>query len=129
MTANIIDASVSRKNLPYHERLIITGLQSLEHRRLIIDLILCYNILNNYSCLDFNDFFSYNSSHVTLRHQFKLSIPRFKCNRRTFFFSCRIVPIWNSLPAGAVSAPSTKSFKFAISKIDFSKFLTFPTIF
>ena len=33
-------------NVSYHDRLEILGLHSLEHRRVITDLVLCYKILN-----------------------------------------------------------------------------------
>ena len=41
----------------YSERLTILQLQSLEHRRLILDLVLCFNIVHGYIALSFNDFF------------------------------------------------------------------------
>ena len=44
-------------NYTYSERLSILQLQSLEHRRLIFDLVLCFNIVHGYIALSFNDFF------------------------------------------------------------------------
>ena len=43
--------------LSYEQRLRRSKLQSLEHRRLISDLITCYNIVHGHSSLKFSDFF------------------------------------------------------------------------
>ena len=47
--------------LLYAERLALLKLQSLEHRRLISDLVMCFNIVHNNNCLNFNDLFHFQS--------------------------------------------------------------------
>ena len=91
------------QHLPYHERLATLKLQSLEHRRLIADLVMCYNIVRNLNCLNTTDFFNINTNNSLRGHSFKLVVPIAKTNIRKFFFACRIVPVWNSLPNDLVT--------------------------
>ena len=102
-------------NKSYAERLHLLHLQSLEHRRLLFDLIFCFNIVRGFTALSFNDFFSLSQNTSTRGHTFKLVVPIAKTNTRKYFFSSRIVPIWNSLPQQFVSAPSTAKFKSLIT--------------
>ena len=46
-------------NLSYSERIKILKLQSLEHRRLLLDLVQTFKIIHNLFSLKFADFFSY----------------------------------------------------------------------
>ena len=39
-------------------------------------------------------------------------------------FACRVVNIWNSLPAECTNFSSLNSFRHSLSSVDFSKFLT-----
>ena len=45
------------RNMTYAERLAVTGLHTLELRRLHADLIMCYKIVFHLTKLDFNEFF------------------------------------------------------------------------
>ena len=76
-------------NLPYSERLSKLSLQSLEHRRFLFDLVICFNIVHGHTALRFNDFFSFSKATSTRGHQFKLCIPLDKSNLHKFFFSSR----------------------------------------
>ena len=112
-------------HLSYAERLSLLKLESLEHRRLIADLVFCFNILKGSNCIQPSDFFS-PSLNMNLRgHPLKLTVPLAKTNTRKFFFSNRIVPIWNSLPADLVLSPNVESFKFKLRKTDLNKHLIF----
>jgi hypothetical protein len=112
-------------HLSYAERLSLLKLESLEHRRLIADLVFCFNILKGNNCIQPSDFFS-PSLNTNLRgHPLKLTVPLAKTNTRKFFFANRIVPIWNSLPADLVLSPSVESFKFKLRKTDLNKHLIF----
>jgi hypothetical protein len=113
-------------NLSYEDRLTKLQLQSLEHRRLLFDLTMCFNIIHGFTALNFDDFFIFSKTTSTRGHQFKLVIPLDRTNLRKFFFSSRVIPIWNSLPPHCVCATSTSNFKKRISNHDFSPFLNFP---
>ena len=47
----------------------------------------------------------------TRGHSLKIFVPRCRTDVRARFFSCRVVPLWNSLPEDVVAAPSVSSFK------------------
>ena len=119
-----------RKSLSYAERLTNLKLQSLEHRRMIFDLILVFKIIHGFSCLHFDDFFSFaNNNRSSRGHSFRLYIPINKNNTCHFFFSSRVILVWNSLPEIIVSSPNPISFKKALIRHDLSKFLHFPIFF
>ena len=46
------------RHLPYADRLATLGIQSLEHRRLISDLTMCYNIIHHNNSLNQQTFFN-----------------------------------------------------------------------
>ena len=114
--------------LTYSDRLTTLNLQSLEHRRLIIDLILCYKIIHKNTSISFSDFFKFPYKISPRSHSLHLSIPRLKSNTHKSSFAYRIVSTWNSLPENIVTAPSSKHFKKLIEKFDLSKFLIYPCI-
>ena len=101
----------SLNNLSYSERLSVLGLQTLEHRRLITDLLSCYNIINGHSALQFSDFFTYSPCTTLRGHQHKLELPLCKNNTSKYFFSSRIIKPWNSLAAELISIQNPKLFK------------------
>ena len=115
-------------HLTYAERLSILGLQSLEHRRLIADLIMTFNIISKQNSIGPN-FFKFNTNNNLRGHPFKLSVPLAKTNIQKFHFSNRIVSAWNSLPTNLVTSSSTFLFKRQIRKINLDKYLVFPTIY
>ena len=93
-------------NKTYMERLSLLQLQSLEHRRLISDLVTCYNIVHQLTSISFNDFFTFSNA-PTRGHLIKFTVPIAKNDTRKFFFASRIVPVWNSLHLKIVSASNT----------------------
>ena len=112
----------------YVDRLQILGLQTLEHRRLLGDLLMCYKIIHGLVALNFDEFFSF-SPNTTLRgHPYKLTVPLNKCNRSKYFFSSRVVPIWISLPVAVVMSKNVFSFKMSVRKFDLSRYLIVPSI-
>ena len=60
----------------------------------------------------------------TRGHAYKLLLPRFTTDCRKFFFSTRVVRIWNNLPTD-VDFTSVKSFVRAISRINFTIYCDF----
>ena len=105
-------------NLSYSSRLSKTKLQSLEHRRLIADLITCFNIVKGFSSINLSDLFTPSHNLSSRGHPLRLQVPIAKNSTRHNFFSCCIVKVWNSLPATIVLSPSTNSFKIQIKKHD-----------
>jgi len=47
-----------------------------------------------------------------------------RCDVRKYFFSCRIVDVWNSLSDTVVKSTSVASFKNNLGAVDLSRFLT-----
>ena len=89
----------------YAQRLTNLQLQSLEHRRIICDLVMTFNIIHGFTALNFDDFFSFSTNLSSRGHPFKLNFPLFTNNNyKKHFFSSRIVPIWNALPINLVMA-------------------------
>ena len=70
-------------------------------------------------------FFTFSDNHRLRGHSQKLVVPKSRLNCRKYGFSTRVVPIWNSLPQGAIDCRSVPSFKRFISSIDFSQFLRY----
>jgi hypothetical protein len=114
-------------NFTYAERLALLQLQSLEHRRLISDMVTCYNIVHGNIALSFNDFFSFSNNSSSRGHSLKLNVPITRTDTRKYFFSARVVKTWNALPANLVHAPSMHSFKKQINKLNFNDTLVLPT--
>ena len=114
------------QSLPYLERLSILGLQTLESRRLINDLVLCFKIVHGMSSILFSDFFSFSKIKATRGHQFRLTPPLLKSNLHKSSYTYRVVAPWNSLPESIVSAGSVQQFKKLVSKSDLTKFLVYP---
>ena len=116
------------QNLNYCERLQILKLKSLEHRRLIIDLVTCYNIIHNNIIITRNNFFTFFTSTNLRGHPFRLSIlPIIKNNTHRSFFSVRTIKIWNALPTEIVTAKNINIFKTRLNRQDLSKFLIGPS--
>ena len=78
-------------HLSYPERLSVLRLQSLEHRRLIADLIMTFNIITGRNSIDPNFFFKINTGNLR-GHPFKLSVPLTKTNTHKFVFASRGSP-------------------------------------
>ena len=107
------------RHLSYPEKLAKLNLYSLEYRRLRGDLIETFKILKGYTRVDISTFFTlFNSLEISTRgHLLKLEKHRFHCNTRKFFFSNRVVDIWNSLPHDVVSIETVNGFKTKLDKI------------
>ena len=115
-------------NLPYNERLKTLKLQSLEHRRLMADLSMTYNILHDKISVN-NKLFTLNPNRNLRGHPLKITVPLAKTNTHKFFFSNRIISVWNSLPAPVVLSRSTLSFKHNLKHINLDKYLIFQSIY
>ena len=114
------------KSLNYSTRLSIMKLDSLEGRRLYKDMTFCYNIINGYVDIEFDEFFQFADSGLRRnRHSQTLKVPNCKINSRKYNFSSRVVSCWNSLPQRVIDSRSTDVFKRSIRELDFSRFLKY----
>jgi hypothetical protein len=113
------------KRLSYLERLANLNLTTLEARRLHIDLCLCYRIVNGLVDTNLSDMFTFAADCGSTRgHPLKLVKPHARVNSRMFFFSVRIVDVWNSLPVNVVTANTYRQFKCGIANVNLDKFLS-----
>ena len=103
-------------------RLNRLGLRTLEYRRLMLDLQLCYKITHGLVCPGLLSLFAPNTG-PTRGHKYKLLVPSAWVNPRKHSFASRVVVVWNYLPSAVVDAPSLSSFKLRLRPIDFSHFL------
>ena len=94
------------KDKPYSERLLCTGLESLEKRRIRGDLIQVFKMLKDENKVDFSKYFILQDSNRTRGHSYKLFKERSHLDLRKNFFSQRVVNTWNNLPQAVVDAVS-----------------------
>jgi len=95
-------------------RLKYLDLQSLELRRLIVDLIWCYKIVFGLVDIDVN------VPHIR-GHVYKL-YKAYSSGIRSSFFCERVINVWNSLPAD-IDFSTGNTFKRGIDCVDFTHFL------
>ncbi len=101
----------------YESRLLFLNLQSLEHRRLIRDLVFLYKCTHNLVHLDTSNLYVITPSSRNFRgeHSFRLSLPfRIPGTKRSSVLS-RTIDMWNRLPSATVNALCTKQFSQLIS--------------
>jgi hypothetical protein len=102
------------RNLPYPERLHVLGLCPLRDRRISLDLINVYKILNGYYSFNCN-LFSYAHTTYLRGHGLKLRKERFHKLIRQHFFCLRVVNLWNDLPEHVVYSVTLSIFKRNLS--------------
>ena len=103
------------QNFTYHQRLVSLSLDSLELRRIRLDLIYTYKIVFGLCDLRMTDFFS-KATCLTLRgHRHRLYLPTTRNSARYNFYSHRIIGAWNSLPVEKVNFNSLNSFRNSLS--------------
>ena len=104
-------------NVPYMNRLEIVGLESLEIRRIKLDLVFMYKILNGLVDLNHEDYLTFNEN-STRGHDFKINVQYSRVNCRKYFFINRTIPIWNSLDANIVNSDTVFEFKRKLNSFD-----------
>ena len=68
--------------------------------------------IRGFDGLQKSDFFTQNKCQYNTRgHQFKLYKDNYSTSIRENFFTNRVIPMWNSLPARMVGAESVNGFK------------------
>ena len=104
----------------YAERLTFFKMESLEYRRLLADIYMTFKLVRGLVDVNVHQFFrvvhpTYNlrRNSVQLRAD---SVSHVDC--RQFYFSNRVVGVWNSLSDHVVTAPSLAAFKRRLRKGD-----------
>ena len=105
-------------NLSYAERLKECNLLSLEKRRLRGDLIEVFKLLKGLDKVDYRKFFQLNIGSRTRGHSFKVVKNRSNLDLRKYFFSQRVVDVWNRLPQSVVDADTVNTFKNRLDKCE-----------
>ena len=99
------------KNTPYHKRLEILKLPSLQHRRKRGNMIQVYKIVKGFVRIDTNKLFEIREKSRTRGHCFKMYKEHAVRLARKNNFPQKIINNWNSLPDEVVNAPSINVFK------------------
>ena len=103
-------------NLCYQERLKYLQLPTLAYRRVRGDMIEVYKILTNKYDDEVNRNLGLSKNTCTRGNSLKLSTVRTKYDKRKYFFTIRVVSVWNSLPDSVITAQSINAFKREIDK-------------
>ena len=111
------------KSLSYFERIKELRCDTLERRRLLFDLVMCFKIFNHFVDVNFTDFFQTPIAKFTRGHTYKLFVCHTRTKARANFFASYIVKVWNSLPCDVVNAKYVYEFKAHIKTFNFSNFL------
>jgi len=119
--------SCNLRNVPYRVRLNTLGLWSLEHGRLIADLVMFYKITHNLVHLNLSNCFSPITNSVTRGHSLRVFVKNCRTNTRFNFFAIKTARIWNTLNEKTVTAPSVTSFKNLLYKENLDSFLVFKS--
>ena len=95
--------------MSYADRINLLQLESLEERRLRLDLLFAYKILFGLVNINWSNMFAFNELAVTRGHSYKLYAKSNRIIVRHSFFCNRVVNVRNRLPASDFK--SFKTFK------------------
>lgn len=111
--------------LSYAERLRRLSAETLEQRRLKLNLTMVYNILHGIVDINADSIFDCVNVDIVHTRGHNLRIIKEHCNLncRANSFACRNVNAWNCLPSDCVNCSSTLSFKNRLDCIDLTQFL------
>ncbi len=104
------------RDISYADRLKLTGLISLEKRRVRGDLIQVFKMIKGFDRVDYKNFFEICTVSKTRGHSYKMVKKCFRGDLRKNFFSQRVINSWNSLPQNVVDAETVNSFKNRLDK-------------
>jgi len=103
--------------LAYADRLDCLKLWTLEERRVRADLIEVYKIVHGLSAIPFSSIFEFENSGRTKGHSLKLRKKRCRLDLRLYFFSERVVSLWNCLDERTVKSASLNCFKGNLTRL------------
>ena len=102
--------------LLYEERLKKCGLTTLRFRRIRGDVIEAYKIITGKYDSDVAPKLQLSHISNTRGNEYKLETYRTKYDLRKYFFTNRIINVWNSLPNHIVKACTVNQFKTGLDK-------------
>ena len=103
----------------YPGRLKLLKLHSLETRRQILDLCMCYNIVFNHVNIDCNEFFVIDQQARTRGNSRKIrKLENSRVNARQHFFSVRVIDEWNKLSDDVIMSENVSIFKRKLLSLD-----------
>jgi len=103
------------KDLTYCQRLARLKLDSLELRRVRLDLMFTYKLVFGLTDLKLSDFFLLRSDAKSRGHRYKLFLPGCSSTTRHNYFTHRVARIWNNLPENSTNFSSLALFKRSLS--------------
>jgi len=103
------------KNMNYYKRLKTLNVESLELRRIRLDLLYTYKILFGLVDVNANELFIPVYNDNRRGHSFKLFRPTCKSSARFNSFSNRVINIWNNLPPDQIDFSSFLKFKKSLN--------------
>ena len=120
-------------NHSYLQRLTYLKIESLELRRIYLDLAIVHKSIRGLITADINQHFSFaiqasESAVRTRGHPFKLKTTRCRLNIAHNLFFNRVVSTWNGLLAHIVNIESFLRFKKALRTINFQSLITFDSV-
>ena len=104
------------RNKSYENRLKELNLFPLTKRRIRGDLIEVFKIFNGFTNVVPENLFTLDRSSSTRNNGFKISRKRFVTNEAKYFFTNRVVNVWNGLPSDVVNSNTIESFKNRLDK-------------
>ena len=109
------------RSTSYEDKLKEIGLWTLEKRRQMFDMVQVYKILNDVGNIDVNiSKISVDANQrISTRSQsdpLNLVKKRNSLDIRKYFFTERVVDIWNKLPSKVKHAPTLRAFKYELKK-------------
>ncbi len=110
------------RDLSYGERLHILNSVPLELRRLHLDLIFLFKLLHGHFDIDVAKFFEFKHNR-TRGHSWALNKKYSNKDQKKFFFTQRIVNIWNFLPDTVIQSATVTAFKKSLHSINLERLL------
>jgi len=104
-------ASRDWKTLTYCQRLTRLKLDSLELRRVCLDLIFTYKLVFGLTDLKLSHFFVLRNDARSRGHPYKLFLPGCSSTTRHNYFAHRVAWTWNKLPEDSTNFSSLALFK------------------
>jgi len=118
---------IYRTSIDYKTRLLRLGVDSLEIRRLRQDLIHTYTIVFGLVTNAGNAFFTLANSNANINtrgHMYKLFPHQSRIDAPKYFFTERVVRVWNGLPAEQRHFSSLMQFKNFINSLNLSTYVS-----